>query len=408
MIARAQLCNQLRDAWVEVNLGFLEENISELRRKIAATGASGAPKIMAVIKADGYGHGSVAIAPTLLACGVNAFGVATLDEGIELRKHKITAPILVLGMVPHWCFEGALENNIQISIFNDEHLEAAGQLYDKMNERNKNGVFDFRAGESQGQSSYEKTGKKLMAQVKVDTGMNRIGIDVKDAAAFIERAKKSPAIDLKGVFTHFADVENEEIFVAQNERFKKLLAQIDTNGLEIHCSNSPAALNGGEPYDMVRLGIALYGLTPFSPQYDKNRTATKNLKQIIGLKGRITNINEIEAGEGVSYGHTFIAKNLTRVATIPIGYADGVSRSLSGKIKASLNGKIINQIGRITMDQMMFDITGNEAKTGDIITLLGEDGGNFFSIDNWARELNTINYELTCRLKVRLPRVYTR
>ncbi len=370
---RAQLSNKLRDAWIEVNLGLLEENILKLKKQI-----SNAPKIMAVIKADGYGHGSVAIAPTLLACGVEAFGVATLDEGIELRKHKISAQILVLGVVPHWCFEGALENNIQISIFSDEHLEAAQQLY-------------------------EKTGKKIMAQVKVDTGMNRVGIGIKEAAKFIERAKNSPAIDLRGVFTHFADVENEEIFALQNERFKKLLEEIDTRNLEIHCSNSPAALSVGDAYDMVRLGIALYGLTPFSKPH------SFDLKQIIGLKARITNIHEIEAGEGVSYGHAFIAKKPTRVATIPIGYADGVSRSLSGKIKAGFGGKIINQIGRITMDQMMFDISGIEnAKVGDIITLLGEDGPNFFSIDDWARDLNTINYELTCRLKVRLPRVYTR
>ncbi len=370
---RAQFSNQLRDAWVEVNLGFLEENTLELKRKITDD-----TKTMAVIKADGYGHGSVAIAPTLLACGVDAFGVATLDEGIELRKHKITAPILVLGAVPHWCFEGALENDIQISIFNDEHLETAQQLF-------------------------EKTGKKLMVQVKVDTGMNRIGIGTQDAINFIERTKKTPAIDLRGIFTHFADVENKKIFDEQIKRFEKLVAKIDTTGLQIHCSNSPATLNGAKLYDMVRLGIALYGLTPFS------QPRNLNLKQIIGLKARITNIHEIKPDEGVSYGHAFVAKKSTRIATIPVGYADGVARALSGKIQAGINGKIINQVGRITMDQMMFDITGIEnIKTGDIITLLGEDGDNLFSIDTWASELNTINYELTCRLKVRLPRVYTR
>ena len=159
---------------------------------------------------------------------------------------------------------------------------------------------------------------------------------------------------------------------------------------------------------MLRLGIILYGLSPLS--YDNSsKFKLPDLKQVIGLKGRITNIHTIEKGEGVSYGHIFIADKKTRIATIPIGYADGVSRLLSGKIKASLNGKIIKQIGRITMDQMMFDIGDIEAQNGDIITLLGDDeAGNFFSIDSWANLLNTINYELTCRLKVRLPRIYVR
>ena len=134
-----------------------------------------------------------------------------------------------------------------------------------------------------------------------------------------------------------------------------------------------------------------------------------DLEQVIGLKGRITNIHKVKKGDCVSYGHIFVADRETNIATIPIGYADGVSRSLSGKIKASLNGKIIKQIGRITMDQMMFDIGDIQASNGDIITLLGDDeAGNFFSIDTWAKELDTINYELTCRLKVRLPRIYVR
>lgn len=381
---RAQFSNQLRDAWVEVNLGFLEENIIELKKQIADQKTGKIPEIMAVIKADGYGHGSIALAPTLLACGISAFGVATLDEGIELRKNQITAPILVLGAVPHWCFENALLNNIQVSIFNDEHLEVAQQLY-------------------------EKTGKKLMVHVKVDTGMNRIGIPVEKAKEFINQLRNLPCFDLKGIFTHFADTENKEIFDAQIISFKNLLNSIDKADLQIHCSNSSASLIEDKlNFDMVRLGIAMYGLTPFSEGY--KQSAVKNLKQIIGLKGRITNINTLNAGEGVSYGHDFVAKKPTRIATIPVGYADGVSRNLSGKIEAGINGKRIKQIGRITMDQMMFDLgeENDNAKIGDIITLLGQDGENYFSIDDWAKILNTINYELTCRLKVRLPRVYTR
>ena len=153
---------------------------------------------------------------------------------------------------------------------------------------------------------------------------------------------------------------------------------------------------------MVRVGISLYGLYPDLP---KDIIYKPKLKQIIGLKGRITNIHEVKAGEGVSYGHTFVAYEPTRIATIPIGYADGVSRGLSNKICGILNGKKIHQVGNITMDQMMFDLGDNEASVGDVITLLDDRN---LPLENWAEILHTINYELTCRLKVRLPRVYTR
>ena len=159
---------------------------------------------------------------------------------------------------------------------------------------------------------------------------------------------------------------------------------------------------------MIRLGIILYGLSPLTEGKDCG-ICLPTLKPVMGLKGRITNIHTIDKGEGVSYGYAYIADKTTRVATIPIGYADGVSRNLSNKLEASLNGKKIKQIGRVTMDQMMFDITEvDEAKVGDIITLLGDDEGSYYSINTWAKILNTINYELTCRLKVRLPRIYVR
>ena len=382
---RGTFVNKHRDAWVEVNLGHLEHNILEIKKTVFKNSKNANTKLLAVIKADAYGHGSIMCAPTLLACGISVFGVASIDEALELRQNKFTAPILVLGSVPIWSYETAIKNDITVSIFSDEHLEAAKLISERLG------------------------GKKLKAHIKIDTGMNRIGINPKYAIEFFNKAKAAPYLDLRGIFTHFADVENAEITEKQIDNFKYVINSIDTTGLTVHCSNSAASLFYGDlKFDMLRLGIILYGLTPLS--YDNSQNSKlPNLKQVIGLKGRITNIHTIEKGDGVSYGHIFIADKKTRVATIPIGYADGVSRSLSGKIKASLNGKIINQIGRITMDQMMFDIGDIEAQNGDIITLLGEDeAGNFFSIDSWAKELNTINYELTCRLKVRLPRIYVR
>ena len=382
---RGTFVNKHRDAWVEVNLGHLEHNILQIKKAIFGDDKNNDVKLLAVIKADAYGHGSIMCAPTLLACGIDVFGVASIDEALELRQNKFTAPILVLGSVPIWSYETAIKNDITVSIFSDEHLEAARLISERLG------------------------GKKLKAHIKIDTGMNRIGINPKSAIEFFNKAKSAPYLDLRGIFTHFADVESDEITKKQIKNFKYVINSIDTTGLTVHCSNSAASLFYSDlKYNMLRLGIILYGLTPLGYKNPKN-SMLPDLKQVIGLKGRITNIHTIEKDDGVSYGHIFVADKKTRVATIPIGYADGVSRSLSGKIKASLNGKIINQIGRITMDQMMFDIGDIEAQNGDVITLLGDDeAGNFFSIDSWAQELDTINYELTCRLKVRLPRIYVR
>lgn len=358
-----------RDAWVEINLGHLEENVLNLKKNIPDN-----VKLMAVIKADAYGHGSLMCAPTLLACGISAFAVASIDEAMEMRHNKFDTDILVLGTVPIWTFETALNNNIAISIFNSQHLEVIEELY-------------------------KRTGKKVKAHIKIDTGMNRIGIDIQSAVNFIKKAQNADYVDLRGIFTHFADFEDDALFNMQFSAFKNILSQIDTSGLIIHCANSGAILERDCFYNMARLGITLYGLSPFT---DKK---VNYLKQVMGLKGRITNIHTIQKGEGVSYCHKFIADKLTRVATIPIGYADGVARSLSNKIEGISNGQKIKQIGSITMDQMMFDITDIEnARVGDIITLLNDE----LTVNDWAKKLNTINYELTCRLKVRLPRIYTR
>jgi len=385
MINRTLPANKLRDAWVEINLANLEYNINSIKKRIEENLGKDKkmPKLLATIKADGYGHGSLMCAPTLIACGVKAFGVASVDEGLELRSNKVKEMILVLGAVPIWAFESAAKNDITVSIFSKEHLEAAKILYDR-------------------------TKLKLNVHVKIDTGMNRIGIPHEIAADFIKEVQKADFVSLKGVFTHFADVENPEVLNLQKTNFKKVIDSIDRTNLIIHCQNSLGAfIDPGLECDMIRLGIILYGLSPLT--YGKESTiALPKLKPVMGLKGRITNIHTVKKGEGVSYGYTYIAPKDIKAATIPIGYADGVSRNLSNRIFASLNGKMIKQIGRITMDQMMFDITGTDAKPGDIITLLGKDDNDYYSVDEWAKILNTINYELTCRLKVRLPRIYVR
>ena len=372
---RSSYLNTHRDAWVEVNLDSIEKNILQFKKYIRKDA-----KLFAVVKADAYGHGAVMIAPVLLASGVDFLGVSSIDEALQLRDAKINAPILVLGAVPVWSFDWAATNNISLSIFSDEHIEACKQTFEKIKVKPK-------------------------VHVKIDTGMNRIGVRPEYAVDFIEKLRQCEFLELEGVFTHFATAEDESFAQKQYNDFCNVVDVIDTKDLLIHCCNTAAVVSyKNYEYNMARVGIGIYGLQPdLVPS-----AVAPDLKQAISLRGRITNIHTANANEGVSYSHTFETAQLTKIATIPIGYADGVPRGLSNKIYGIINGKKVKQIGNITMDQMMFDITDCDVSEGDIITLLGVDGGEFIGVDEWAKILGTIHYELTCALRVRLPRVYTR
>lgn len=368
--------NTHRDAWVEINLESISHNIKEFRKNIPAD-----KKILGVVKADAYGHGSIMTAPIMLASGIDMLGVASIDEGLDLRNERIDCEILVVGAVPVWSFEIAAENDISVSIFSDSHLNACKQ-------------------------AYERTGIKPKVHIKLNTGMNRIGLEPENAVEFIKKVQTSDYVDLKGIFTHLANAEDVEKTHNQLKIWNDITSAVDTDGLLLHALNTAGSMKYCNEIksNMVRMGIAIYGLEPDLPE---NLMFKPELKQVMGLKGRITNIHTMHKGQGISYGYSFVADKDIKVATIPIGYADGVPRALSNKIYAELNGKKIKQIGNITMDQMMFDITGIDANEGDIITLLN-DTDKELSIDNWANIIGTINYELTCRLKVRLPRVYVR
>lgn len=396
--SRQSYINVHRDAWVEVNLEYLAQNVKSIK-KLVQKGV----KLLAVVKADAYGHGAVMVAQTMLASGVDMLGVASIDEGLNLRDANISCDILVLGAVPVWAFESAVENDIILSIFSEEHILAAKQ-------------------------AFERTGKKVKAHIKVDTGMNRIGVSINDAIDFIKSVQNAEFIDLQGVFSHLACAEDENETKIQFKKFDEIISQIDTKNLVLHILNTAGIMSYPEyQLGMVRAGIGLYGLMPELAEEGRGKREEEkeakckmqkatikpldhstvqpfNLKQVIALKGRITRIHTMPKDEGISYGHTFVADKDIKVATVPIGYADGVPRALSNKIYGEINGKKIKQIGNITMDQMMFDITDVDTQEGDVIAILGDD----LPIDEWANIVGTINYELTCRLKVRLPRVYTR
>lgn len=363
-----------RDSWVEVNLEFLAQNIKAIKNLVKPN-----VKLLAVVKADAYGHGATMVAPTMLASGVDVLGVASIDEGLNLRDANINCEILVLGAVPVWAFECAAENDITVSIFSQEHIIACKQ-------------------------AYERTGKKVQAHIKIDTGMNRIGVSTNEAVNFIKEVQACDFIDLKGIFSHLACAEDEKESQKQFDKFKEIISQINADGLILHMLNTAGIMSYPDcQLDMVRAGIGLYGLMPDLANC-KQQTANSCLQPILSLKGRITRIHIMKADEGISYGHTYVADKEIKVATVPIGYADGVPRALSNKIYGIINNKKVKQIGNITMDQMMFDVTNVEVEEGETITLLGEG----LTIDEWAKIVDTINYELTCRLKVRLPRVYTR
>ncbi len=365
---RTPILQTRRDAWIEVDLGSVEHNIKALKSRL-----SPGTKLLAVVKADAYGHGSTTIAPILVASGVDMLGVASVDEGIELREAGINIPILVLGATPDWAVCSAVENDLELSIFAQEHINACIYTYNRLNIKSK-------------------------VHIKIDTGMHRIGIPYKQAQGFIKEVQDTKEISLQGIFSHLACAEKPEITMKQNQAFNSLIEQVESRDkLSIHLVNTAGMLDYEQMhYDIARVGIGIYGLIP-------------GFRQAMGLKGRITYIKEVPEGCGISYEYSYVTDRPAKVATIPVGYADGVSRNLSNKICGILKGKKVSQIGNITMDQMMFDITGvDDVHTGDIITLLGEADGECIAVSEWAEKLNTINYEITCRLKVRLPRVYTR
>ena len=375
---RKSIVQTRRDAWVEINLAHIEHNIKALKDFTSPD-----TKFLAVVKADGYGHGSTMTAPTLLASGVDMLGVASVDEGIQLRQAGITAPILVLGSTPEWAVTSATEYDIQVSVFTESHINACIDTFNRLNKRPK-------------------------VNKKVDTGMNRIGISEKDLPDFINKILNTKQIELKGIFSHLACAECFDKSEIQNRKWQNVTKCIHDKEILKHLVNTSGLISyKNMHYDMARAGIGIYGLMP---DLDPHTVNKPDLKPAMSLKGRIIFLKETEKENGVSYGHSFVTENeVTKIATIPVGYADGVTRKLSNKIYGLINGQKVKQIGNITMDQMMFDVSNiNIVEVGDIITLIGHDGDESIHIDEWANLLGTINYELTCQLKVRLPRVYTR
>ena len=373
--------NVPRGAWVEVDLNAIAHNIRVIRKRVGLD-----RQIMAIVKADGYGHGSVHVARTALKAGVDQLAVSSVEEGVELREHGIEAPILVLSQPPMRAIPYVLAYDLIPTVINEEFALALGE------EADLNGMV----------AKYH---------LAIDTGMNRIGIFYLDVVDFLQSINFHRGLELAGVFTHFAtaDEESDWDFRMQLQRFNEALqlmrnARIDY-GLA-HSANSAATQRYPESYfDMVRVGITMYGLAP-SPILRES----DDLRPAMSVKAQIIQVREPQMGEGVSYGFNYRVARPVQIATVPIGYADGVRRILSGRMRVLYKGRPCRQVGNICMDMMMIEIpldaSGERAEIGDEIVILGSQGDYEITADMMADEIDTINYELICMFGARLPRIY--
>lgn len=370
-------------AWVEIDLDALAANVRELRNYVAAK-----TQLMAIVKADAYGHGAVAVAETALCSGADWLGVATVPEGIQLRQNGINAPILILGAantseqieaIAAWDLQPTLCSPKQALVFS-ETLESLGFV------------------------------GKLSVHIKLDTGMSRLGTNWQQAGEFVQLVAGLPKLEIASMYSHLATADSPDptIMRLQHQRFEEAIAQINNLGIKIpklHFANSAGTLvDPALHYDMVRPGLAIYGYYPAPHLQGKIK-----LKPVLGVKARITSIKKITAGTGVSYGHSFIAPRDMRIGVVGIGYADGVPRHLSNKLQVIFQGQRIPQIGTITMDQLMIDVSNlKSVQEGDVVTLLGRDRHEQITAEDWAEQLQTISWEILCGFKHRLPRVNVR
>ena len=371
----------MRTVWAEVNLDAIAYNIQNIKK------LTGSKQIIAVVKADGYGHGAIDIVPVLLENGVTKLAVAVLTEAIELRNSNIKAPIMILGHTGLNYAEDIIKYDIEQTVYDLQYAKELSKIAKSQN-------------------------KKAKIHIALDTGMGRIGfIPNEESLREVKEISDLEGISIEGIFTHFATAdENDKSYTfEQFSKFKQFNKRLEELGVNIalkHCSNSGAIIDLPDTYlDAVRAGIIIYGYYP-SGQVNKERLP---LKPALMLKTKVVHIKEIEKDNYISYGRTFKTEKKSTIATLPIGYADGYSRLLSGKVKVIINGKFANVIGRICMDQCMVDVTDIEnVKIGDEVILLGEEGSLTFNANDIADILGTINYEVICMLRQRIPRVYIR
>lgn len=371
--------DEVRPVWAEINLDNLAHNMREVKKNVKE-----GTLITAVVKANAYGHGSINAAKTFLKNGADRLAVATLSEAIELRKADIDVPILILGYTPTSQYSLVIEYDITQAIYNMDSAMELSKVAEKLN----------------------KTG---YIHIKVDSGMGRIGfLPTDESVDDIIKISKLPNVKVEGIFTHFAtaDETDKSYTNLQYDRFMSVINKLEERGLAIpikHVSNSAAIIDLTDyNLNMVRAGIMLYGYYP-SQEVNKERV---KLIPAMSLKAKISNIKTVSRGTGISYGQIFVTEKESKIATIPIGYADGFTRMLSSKTEACINGRRVPIVGRICMDQCMLDVSEiDNVKIGDEVVLFGYEEGAL-NADDVAAKLNTISYEILCMVARRVPRVY--
>jgi alanine racemase len=338
--------------------------------------------VMAVVKADGYGHGSIEVSKTAIKNGASSLGVAVYEEGLLLRQNQITAPILVLGYTPCEAVAACLKNGISLAVYTVDMARVISQTAVRL-------------------------GLKARIHIKIDTGMSRLGfLPSTSLITDICEIARMQSLEIEGIFTHFATSDSSDLSFTYHQFncFRDILSSLESSGVFIpvsHCANSGAILADSALHlDMVRAGIILYGLQP-----SEYRTA-EGLQPAMSVHARVSMVKTVDAGISVSYGRKYFTNKKTSIATIPVGYADGYSRSMSNRGRILINGEFAPVIGTVSMDQFMADVTGMDVSPGDEVILLGSSGRHTITADEIARIHATINYEVVCGFSKRVPRIY--
>ncbi len=367
-----------RPAWVEVDTGAIERNVATLKR-LTPTGTL----FMAVVKASGYGHGALEVARAAMRGGADRLGVATVEEALELRDAGVSAPVHLLAEPPAEAVGTIIERDLIVTVTSREFASTLAR-------------------------AAHLAGHTAVCHLKIDTGMNRIGVCAEDAGPVAAWLRDLPGIALEGAFTHFAtaDAPGDWEFDRQVQRLSEAIESMRTERVRpalMHAANSAATILHPETHlDMVRCGIAIYGLHPGTATYDAIR-----LEPAMSVKARISYVKRIGIGEGVSYGFTWHAGGPTTIATVPLGYADGVHRVMSNAMSVLIDGRRCAQVGRICMDQLMVEVPpGVAARPGDEVVLVGRQGTEQIAMDELANLAGTINYELACGFALRMDTRY--
>lgn len=362
-------------AWVEIRADALMHNIHAFQAQLKPGTA-----FMAVIKADAYGHGAVEVAKIAAQAGVNVFGVATVPEGIELRQAGIQGEIMLLG-----------------AAHTPEQIKAIAQWQ----------LQPTLCTISQAELFSATLTVPLQVHIKVDTGMSRLGPLWKDAIEFIQLIQTLPHLEIASLYSHLAtaDAGDASFMLVQQQRYEEVIQAAKNCGVSAvkhHLANSAGTLQGKDfHYDWVRVGLSLYGIYP-GPQFHDRIT----LKPVMQVKARIVQIKTVPEGTGISYNHRFVSDRAMQIAVVSIGYADGVPRLLSNRMHVLLRGKRVRQLGVVTMDQIIIDVDQfPDLQIGEIVTLIGEDGAERITVEEWSDTIGTIPYEITCGFTQRLPRV---